>query len=181
MRRFFQANLALACSQEAGPGRGNPRSPAVVSQQVAAAAEGSPARPGEARVVVTVLPSRQDLAGPGRLVAATSAAETAPVLVEVIGTLDTATGQQLLQAIEAHLYHGVRELLLDLAPIAGLYMGGVEAMVHAHQRVVARGGRMVVVAPRPFQREMLRMSCADRVLPVAPDRENGLERLRRMG
>lgn len=60
------------------------------------------------------------------------------------------------------------DVRLDLADVEYLTSAALVELVHLCRRVKARGGRLTVVNCRPFVREVLAVTCLDRLFEVTP-------------
>jgi anti-sigma B factor antagonist len=97
----------------------------------------------------------------------TSARTDEYVVLTLAGTLDVDTATEFEQAVVAQLRSG--ELtVLDAADLRLCDSTGLGAIVRAHRRAVAVGGRIALRAPRPYVADLLAMTGVDKVVEVRP-------------
>ncbi|MFB4320488.1 STAS domain-containing protein [Actinomadura sp. 21ATH] len=87
-------------------------------------------------------------------------------LVEVRGELDTATAPALREALFRALRPGTGPLILDLSGLSFCDAAGLSVLVDARLRADARGIVMLLAAPGPRLRALLRVTGLDRGLPL---------------
>jgi len=89
------------------------------------------------------------------------------VVIEVAGELDIATApllhERLADIIEAQ---GNLAVVLDLAGLTFIDSSGLTALVTAHKRLAAHGGRLNLTRPCPATRRAIEITGLHRVLTV---------------
>ncbi len=98
-------------------------------------------------------------------------------IIELAGILDIVTSPRVQSEIRRWIDAGAARLLVDLSGIEQVFFSGLSTLLAIHQAMQEAGGRVVFAAPRPFFREMLKISQFDRLLEVVPERQMALETL----
>ncbi|MFC7733572.1 STAS domain-containing protein [Actinomadura keratinilytica] len=107
-------------------------------------------------------------AAPGlRVAVADVCADAAVVTVE--GEIDLGTAETLRGELFALHAAGRRGLVLDFAGVRFCDASGLGALVAAHNRVAADGGRVRLARVRPQQARLLRVTGLDRLFPTHDD------------
>jgi len=102
-----------------------------------------------------------------------------PVLIAVVGgdsATDADSAQPLADDLERAIDAGATMLVVDLGRAAGVGTCGLNALLHARHRVLARGGRVAMVLP-PRLRRLFGLLGLDRRFLLAADRFQALELL----
>ena len=92
------------------------------------------------------------------------------------GELDVASASALEGAVDGALDGQGDELCLDLAGLDFMDSSGARAIMHAHDKSVSLGSRLVVLSPAPLVRRVLELMGVDRVVDV----KDGARSRRRM-
>lgn len=100
-------------------------------------------------------------------------------VAELHGSLDVHTAASLESILGGWIAAGASPILVDLAGVERMFSSGLAAMLALHRAADAAGGRILFTAPRPFIREVLRITLVDRVVALVPDRDTGLALLQR--
>ncbi|MER5946486.1 anti-sigma factor antagonist [Streptomyces sp. NPDC001904] len=97
-------------------------------------------------------------------------------VVELHGEIDIAAALDLLPALDAATYDARRTVVLDLGPVTFFDIYALRLLCRAQDRVVARGGRLLVVCAHRTVLKLLRAGgLLDRFDPL-PTVADALER-----
>ena len=84
----------------------------------------------------------------------------------VTGELDVATAPVLEGAVDGALDGQDGELCLDFSGLRFMDSTGARAVVHAHDKAVSLGTRLVIFSPAPVVRRVLEVMGLDRVMDI---------------
>lgn len=106
----------------------------------------------------------------------TSRATPRALFVRIEGELDLHTAPEFKQRIEAELgaEPGRRVLVLVLSDVGFIDSSGLGALLAQYKALTERGGRLVLVDPRPAVRRVLQFSGLLRMLDVVETEEKAL-------
>lgn len=90
------------------------------------------------------------------------------VLVRVRSRLDAEGAEPLVQEIDRLLRAGEHLVSLDLADVAFISSAGIGALVAAHKKLTAAGGRLAVVAASPQVAGVLKLTKLDTLIGPGP-------------
>ncbi len=96
-------------------------------------------------------------------------------VVTVAGRLDAMTAPDFEKESLAWVEGGDRKILLDLADLEYISSAGLRAILALAKRARASGGAVTVCSMKGMVAEVFAISGFDAFLPVAADREGGLE------
>lgn len=99
----------------------------------------------------------------------TKALTTEGALFVVEGELDAYTGPQLREDLARASGEGARWLFIQLSEVSYIDSVGLGILVGAAKRVLAEGGGLAVVAPRPNVLRVFEISGTRELLNVAAD------------
>ena len=86
------------------------------------------------------------------------------------GEIDAATAPDLKLALDHAAATGAREVVLDLSGVSFVDSRGLTVMVAAHERIEAKGARLVTICADPFVRKLFEITGMHRVLRVVEAR-----------
>lgn len=92
-------------------------------------------------------------------------AEGLPV-VAARGEVDVTSAPVLEEALEAQLEAGASSLVVDFLGVTFLDSTGLSALVRAHRRCTAAGGRLALVMADPQLLRLLAVTGLDRLIPA---------------
>lgn len=96
-------------------------------------------------------------------------------LITLAGRASDGTGRrQLREALDTHAHQHPRYLVVDLAELESIDAAVLHELVRASVVVRGLGGGLALVRPRPDVEQMLRLSGADRVIPLYGSLEEAL-------
>lgn len=84
----------------------------------------------------------------------------------VTGELDVATASALEGAVDGALDGQGGELRLDFSGLKFMDSTGARAVVHAHDKAVSLGTRLVILSPAPVVRRVLELMGLDRLMDI---------------
>lgn len=87
------------------------------------------------------------------------------IRIVLSGDLDFDTSGELSAVA---LASGLERLEIDLSGLAFIDSSGLAALVRLHQRAVAGGAAVQVVAVTPYLRSLMRMTALDRLFSLPP-------------
>jgi anti-anti-sigma factor len=85
----------------------------------------------------------------------------------VTGELDVATAPVLEGAVDGALDGHGGELCLDFSGLKFMDSTGALAVMHAHDKAVSLGGRLVILSPARVVRRVLELMGLDRVVDIS--------------
>lgn len=94
------------------------------------------------------------------------------------GELEGPSGLHARQIVSDLITGGRRSLVLDLSGIERIYAAGISMLLDLQQQAAHLGARLVCCGARPFIREILRVTMADRLLRLQTDVDGALDILR---
>ena len=95
----------------------------------------------------------------------------------VTGELDVATAATLEGAVDGALDGQDGELCLDFSGLTFMDSAGARAVIHAHDKAVSLGTRLVILSPTPVVRRVLELMGLDRLMDIkdgAPPRRRSV-------
>lgn len=87
------------------------------------------------------------------------------------GRIDAANAAVAESDVLALLEKAGPSVILDLSQVDYLSSAGLRVLLVGAKTARAKGGKAVIVAPKPAVLEILRMSGFDKIIPVADSRE----------
>ena len=84
----------------------------------------------------------------------------------VTGELDVATASVLVGAVDGALDGQGGEVCLDFSALKFMDSSGARAVMHAHDKAVSLGSRLVILFPAPVVRRVLELMGLDRVMEI---------------
>ena len=84
----------------------------------------------------------------------------------VTGELDVATAPALEGAVDGALDGQPGELCLDFSGLKFMDSTGARAVIHAHDKAVSLGTRLVIFSPAPVVRRVLELMGLDRIMDI---------------
>jgi anti-sigma B factor antagonist len=100
--------------------------------------------------------------------------EQGAVVVAAGGELDAFNAEELAAALGEAGAGNVDRLVIDLGRVSFLDSTALGLVVRTMNETVARGGDARLVLPETSARRIFEITTLDRVLPVAPSREDAL-------
>lgn len=95
----------------------------------------------------------------------------------VTGELDVATAAALEGAVDGALDGQDGELCLDFSGLRFMDSTGARAVIHAHDKAVSLGTRLVILSPTPVVRRVLELMGLDQLMDIkdgAPPRRRSV-------
>jgi anti-anti-sigma factor len=92
------------------------------------------------------------------------------LVLEPRGEIDAATAPDLKLALDHAAATGAREVVLDLSGVSFVDSRGLTVMVAAHERLQAKGARLVTICADPFIRKLFEITDMYRVLRIVEAR-----------
>ena len=86
--------------------------------------------------------------------------------IQVGGEIDLATSPQLQAVLVDLVDRGCHQLIVDLGQVSFLDCAGIGMLVNTRWRVLAHGGSLKLVRPRPFVRRVLALTGMTTVFPI---------------
>lgn len=86
--------------------------------------------------------------------------------LSVTGELDVATAAALEGAVDGALDGQDGELCLEFSGLEFMDSTGARAVVHAYDKAVTLGTRLVILSPRPVVRRVLELMGLDRLMDI---------------
>lgn len=99
------------------------------------------------------------------------------LVVEPVGHLDATTSPQLEACLQAHLAGGQRHFVLDLGQIAYVSSSGLRVFLVLARQLRPRGGAVVFCTLQSHVSEVFAIAGFDRILTIAPSRDEALDKL----
>jgi anti-anti-sigma factor len=87
------------------------------------------------------------------------------VVIEMCGEIDMSTAHLVTNLVDDVVGHRPARVVLDMANVSFFGAAGVHALLHAHERVTAVGGSLLLRTPSACTRQVLTLTGTDRVLP----------------
>ena len=87
-------------------------------------------------------------------------------LVELSGEADVTNSDQLRDLLDAEVAKEPRHLIIDLSGLRFMDSSGLHALLRANRGLDRQGGVLSLVAPQEAVARMLRLTAADRLIPV---------------
>lgn len=94
------------------------------------------------------------------------------------GELEGSRSGHVREIVADLIAGGRRSLVLDLSGIERMYAAGISLLLDLQQQAAALGASLVCCGARPFIREILRITMADRSLRLQTDVDGALDVLR---
>lgn len=91
------------------------------------------------------------------------------VVVSVHGEVDRFSAERLTEHLDFVLEQGVQPIVVDLAGVEMIDLGGLRALLAAHQRAAACGGSVTIRGASPTVVRTLSVTGLGHVLLVEPD------------
>jgi anti-anti-sigma factor len=88
--------------------------------------------------------------------------------IQVAGEVDLATSPQLQAVLVDLVDRGFHQLIVDLGQVTFLDCAGIGTLVDTRRRVLAHGGSLKLVRPRPFVQRVLALTGMTMVFPIDP-------------
>jgi anti-sigma B factor antagonist len=86
--------------------------------------------------------------------------------IQVAGEIDLATSPQLQAVLVDLVDRGAHQLIVDLGQVSFLGCAGIGMLVNTRRRVLAHGGSLKLVRPRPFVQRVLELTRMTTVFPI---------------
>lgn len=99
------------------------------------------------------------------------------VALRLEGELDVSTGADVRERVDRALEDGATGLLLDVEEVTFMDSSMLREFLRAQGELRARGGAVVLVAPRPAIRRLLELTRTTAFFTVADTRADGLARV----
>ena len=87
-------------------------------------------------------------------------------LVELSGEADVTNSDQLRDLLDAEVAKEPGHLIIDLSGLRFMDSSGLHALLRANRGLDRQGGVLSLVAPQEAVARMLRLTAADRLIPV---------------
>ncbi len=87
-------------------------------------------------------------------------------LVEVAGEADVTNSDDLRRALEAELAQQPRTLIIDLSGLRFMDSSALHALLTVNRAMDRQGGVLALVSPQAAVAKILRLTTADRLIPV---------------
>ena len=87
-------------------------------------------------------------------------------LVEVAGEADVTNSGDLQRALEAELAQQPRTLIIDLSGLRFMDSSALHALLTVNRAMDRQGGVLALVSPQAAVAKILRLTTADRLIPV---------------
>jgi anti-anti-sigma factor len=88
--------------------------------------------------------------------------------IQVAGEVDLATSPQLQAVLVDLVDRGFHQLIVDLGQVTFLDCAGIGMLIDTRRRVLAHGGSLKLVRPRPFVQRVLALTGMTTVFPIDP-------------
>ena len=127
-----------------------------------------PAGPGQP----TAMPSRSAVwynKGVDLLTVSVTARESAGepyTLVEVTGEADVTNTDELRRLLDEEVSQQPRMLIIDLSGLRFMDSSALHALLRVNRSMDRQGGVLALVSPQPAVAKILRLTTADRLIPV---------------
>lgn len=105
------------------------------------------------------------------------AQERGYAVVSVAGEIDAGTEQQFRDALTSVLARGVLRVVVDLAGVAFMASAGIGVLMGMRRVLTDEGGSLVLASPHGEVAQVLSMTGADTVIPVAASAADAVARL----
>jgi anti-sigma B factor antagonist len=89
-------------------------------------------------------------------------------LITVVGEADVTNRGDLKGVLDAEVSQQPDTLILDLSGLRFMDSSALHVILQANRSLDRQGGVMALVAPQPAVAKMLRLTTADRLIPVFP-------------
>ena len=87
-------------------------------------------------------------------------------LVKITGEADVTNREELRGVLDAEVAQEPRTLILDLSGLRFMDSSALHVILQANRSLDRKGGMMALVAPQDAVAKMLRLTTADRLIPV---------------
>jgi anti-sigma B factor antagonist len=93
-----------------------------------------------------------------------------PVVLHFTGDIDLATGQVVLNAVDAALAQGARSIVVDLSLVTFFGSSGIHTLIEGRARAAAAGGSMTITEmSRPVHRALAVSDAYEQLGLESPD------------
>ena len=99
-------------------------------------------------------------------VTARESAGEAYTLVEIIGEADVTNTDDLRQLLEEEVSQQPRTLIIDLSGLRFMDSSALHALLRVNRSMDRQAGVLALVSPQPAVAKILRLTTADRLIPV---------------
>jgi anti-anti-sigma factor len=99
-------------------------------------------------------------------------------IFSIAGRLDSVSCAELEQRVDAWLAQGEPWLVMDLQDLGYISSAGLRIVLTTAKKIQARNGSFCLARPQAAVGEVLEVSGFSTIIPLAPDLESALERVR---
>jgi anti-anti-sigma factor len=99
-------------------------------------------------------------------VTARESAGEAYTLVEIVGEADVTNTDDLRHLLEEEVSQQPRTLIIDLSGLRFMDSSALHALLRVNRSMDRQGGVLALVSPQPAVAKILRLTTADRLIPV---------------
>ena len=87
-------------------------------------------------------------------------------LVELVGEADVTNSDALREVLDAEVAKQPRTLIIDLSGLRFMDSSALHALLRVNRSMDRQGGVLALVSPQPAVAKILRLTTADRLIPV---------------
>jgi len=87
-------------------------------------------------------------------------------LVELVGEADVTNSDALRDVLDAEVAKEPRTLIIDLSGLRFMDSSALHALLRVNRSLDRQGGVLALVSPQPAVAKILRLTTADRLIPV---------------
>ena len=87
-------------------------------------------------------------------------------LVEIIGEADVTNTDELRRLLDDEVSKQPRTMIIDLSGLRFMDSSALHALLRANRSLDRQGGVLALVSPQPAVAKILRLTTADRLIPV---------------
>jgi anti-sigma B factor antagonist len=87
-------------------------------------------------------------------------------LVEITGEADVTNTEQLRRLLDDEVTQQPRVMIIDLSGLRFMDSSALHALLRANRSLDRQGGVLALVSPQPAVAKILRLTTADRLIPV---------------
>jgi anti-sigma B factor antagonist len=87
-------------------------------------------------------------------------------LVEITGEADVTNTEELRRLLDDEVFQQPRTLIIDMSGLRFMDSSALHALLRANRSLDRQGGVLALVSPQPAVAKILRLTTADRLIPV---------------
>ncbi len=103
--------------------------------------------------------------------------ENGVVLVKLTGRLDLQGAQEIDLPLSGITSSPTSSVLVDISGVSFLASLGLRSLLSAAKAMSRRGGKMLLISPKPNVMEILEVSGVSSLIPIFQDKDAGLKSL----